>query len=234
MTDFTFVIPDPNSLISGGNSYNRQLIEAIHQIGGSVSHMTYDQFKSSDRTSTCHIIDSIYFDNIRNDGVVVPDGSIGLIHHLSSLYPLSEEVFEQVARPILKQFSAFLVSSQFTGSYLQAHGLDQPTVVVEPALKAIDRNTTPLSAKVNAIMVNNIVPRKGILPFLEALALEKVPPYYRIQIVGDLDGNTAYARMCMDTVRKDSLLNRTVQFSGAQDDHTVAKLYSRSNLFISS
>ncbi len=233
MTDFTFVIPDPSEFISGGNSYNRQLIDAIHQAGGAVTHMTYEQFKISIRTSSRHIIDTIYFENFRQDGVKVPDGSIGLIHHLASLYPLSEEVFKHVDLPVLRQLAAFVVSSQFTRSYLQSHGLDKPIIVVEPALKTAIRSAPHRTGKLNAIMVNNIVPRKGLLPFLEAIALEQIPPYYRIQIVGDLKSDADYAQACMETVLKDPLLKRTVQFLGSQDDLAVAKLYARSNLFIS-
>jgi len=234
MTEFTFVIPDPTGFISGGNSYNRQFIDAMHQFGGSVSHMTYDQFRTSPKGGTCHIIDTIYFENILRDRTSVPAGSIGLIHHLASLFPLSEEVFEQVDRPVLQQFAAFIVSSIFTRDYLRSHGLSQPVVVIEPAKKAINRSTTARTGKVNAIMVNNIVPRKGVLAFLETIAKEKIPPYYRIQIVGDLDSDAEYARACMHIVQNDSLLKRTIHFPGLQDDPTVTKLYARSNLFISS
>jgi len=65
------------------------------------------------------------------------------------------------------------------------------------------------------------------------MASERLPPHYRIQIVGDLKSDKEYSRACTEIVLKDPLLKRTVQFSGLQEDAAVAKLYSRSNLFIS-
>ena len=57
MTDFIFIIPDPSEFISGGNSYNRKLIHAIAQAGGSVQHMTYEQFKDIPSTPARHVFE---------------------------------------------------------------------------------------------------------------------------------------------------------------------------------
>lgn len=233
MPEFTFVIPEPADFISGGNSYNRQLVDAIHVEGGSVSHISYEQFKTSASDKTCYVFDTIYFESIQKDGLAVPSGSIGLIHHLESLYPLSEKVFALNDLPVLQKFAGFVVSSHFTKSYILSHGLDSPIVVIEPAFHVSKRSTIPQKGKLNALMVNNIVPRKGILPFLKALAYEKMPPYYRLQIVGDLNSDPAYARSCMEIVRQDSLLKRTVKFKGLQDDLTLKKMHEKSSLFVS-
>jgi len=195
--------------------------------------MSYEQYKANPTSQTRYIFDTLYFENIRRDRIVIPDGSIALIHHLISLYPFSAEIFENIDRPILQKFAAFITTSQFTKIYLRSYGIDKPIVVIEPALKTTISRTTPRAGKINAIMVNNIVPRKGVLPFLEAIVLEKIPPDYRIKIVGDMKGDSAYSKACTETVHNDPLLKRTVQFLGLQDDVIVTKLYSKSNLFIS-
>jgi glycosyltransferase involved in cell wall biosynthesis len=233
-----FVIPNPTDFISGGNSYNLKLIDAIHEVGGEVSHITYKQFRSTPVSTARYIFDTIYFEDMSSDDIALPDGAIGLIHHLSSLYPLSDEVFEKVDRPILQMFTAFVVSSQFTKEYLRSQGLNQPIAVIEPAKPDVDQ-ILPTNMrkepgpKIKAILVNNIVARKGVRELLEALARESIPPFYKIQIVGDMTIDQAYSKLCTDSVRDNPNLQKTVTFLGSQDDFTVSKLYSRSNLFIS-
>jgi glycosyltransferase involved in cell wall biosynthesis len=228
-----FIIPDPNAFPSGGNVYNKHLISALARKGIHISHSEFQPHVFLASTHTQYVFDSIYFNAVTNPSIQIPDNCIGLIHHLESLYPLSDAIFEKTEREILSGFSALLVTSNFTLEYLVQRGFDADSIcVIEPApmMETVER--VP-GEKVRALMLGSCIPRKGQLAFLEALATSTVPPYFKLTVAGSLTVDPTYARKCQELVLATPTLASCVRFIGAQDSNAIRQLYERSNLFIS-
>ena len=223
-----FVGPHPDTFISGGNSYNRSLIRALEQEGCEVL-LTDMPSKGLDGFS---LIDSIEFAKLTPHQI--PEQCISLLHHLPSLYPGPAFLFAECEKPILDSFTYHIVTSRFMVDFMISKGYSSSRIVcLEPVVKELNVQQSETTPKVNAIMLNNVIPRKGVLDFLLALAEQRLPPVYRITVVGDLEMDMQYASKCTDLVRSDKNLSRTVRFTGTQDNGSVRRLMSRSNLFIS-
>ena len=226
-----FCIPDPDSFISGGNIYNRHLLSALQNLGVTVRILSPAEINN--RSDCPLVIDSIYFDHIVSTSGGIPGNSIGLIHHLPSLYPIDPKLFRTVEVPVLKRFDKLIATSVFTRDYLASGGYDEGNIVVlEPVPEPVERRA-PNKGKLRALMLGSVEERKGALAFLKALRNAELPPDYEIRIVGNLQVSPGYARECLNLVRDDKNLSKTVSFLGSQDKKTIESLWARSNLFIS-
>ena len=173
--------PDPDAFVSGGNTYNRNLGGALREMGLAVaiSPLIPENPESGDLV----VVDSILFDKISPE-TKIGRNHIALLHHLESLYPLKADRFEQVERPVLSRFSRFIATSDFTRRYLQSRGFARERIIViEPVAPSLPIYQPPSTGKINALILANIVRRKGILEFLTALAAASVPPDYVLRIV---------------------------------------------------
>ena len=225
-----FVAPDPSEFISGGNIYNRNLIEALVARGCSVELMS--TLPAADEKYDCTILDSIYFNLIEK--APAPPNTFALVHHLGSLYPMSADRFETEDRPLLDKCDNYVVTSPFMQEFLTRKGyaLDSITMVEPVAPPLAKSNRAPVT-KVKAVMLNNLVERKGVLDFLTQLAKAEVPPYYTLRIIGSPDAEPEYSAACHELVRSNANLSKTVSFLGSQDDAGVKSVMQKSNLFIS-
>ncbi len=164
-----------------------------------------------------------------------------IVHHLESLYPpknwSSKDYFQQKEYPFLQQFNGFLTSSQFTADYLVANQLSQPKIVVLPAIDDLpkddfNRQTTPIKA----LLVANLVERKGILPFLEKLTtsfLLQSSDQLHIQLIGSAEIEADYAQKCITFLNKNPALQKIVNYKGQLSSVQLHSYYQESNLFIS-
>ena len=181
-----FLIPDTDSFVSGGNIYNKNLLAGLKAIGEKTAIINLECFekKVSIKTNDYLFVDSLFFSEIHKllKFNVLHSKKNLIVHHLTSLYPPKgincDTYFQQKEYPILKKMDGFVTSSQFTADYLSKKGLNQPKIIVPPALnfelpKIPKRKAFP----VHALVVANLVERKGILPFLKALKPAKFIPF---------------------------------------------------------
>ncbi len=170
-----------------------------------------------------------------------------IVHHLNSLYPpdgyTSNRYFEKVEKPLLEPFDGFLATSPFTKNYLQRNGISQPVLVVPPALSVFpislpDNSTihTRNTEAIRALIVGNLVKRKGILPFLKELSRncpDDLPDRLQITILGTTDIEPDYADQCIGFLQQHPTLRAAVRYGGALPQKEVYDHYRQANLFIS-
>jgi glycosyltransferase involved in cell wall biosynthesis len=82
-------------------------------------------------------------------------------------------------------------------------------------------------------MLGSVVPRKGQLAFLDALAQKPIGGAYQITIAGSLTVDKDYAKKCTDAILADATLRQHVKITGEQSATSIQTLYVKSNLFIS-
>lgn len=229
MTDCTFIIPDTNTFQSGGNLYNARLIEALKVLGYSVDSYELDAI-SQVNESKCYLVDSLHLTDIHLLNHL--ENKYLIVHHLESLFPSKGEdgraLFEQNERPLLEQFDGFLVTSTFTKHYLEAKGIDQAIHCILPGLDYSFASGTKRFDQVHAIMVANLIERKGILPFLEALQ-NKSNREWKLSLVGNIEMEQTYAHKCLNLINE----LEGVEYLGELPQKEVFELYEKANLFLS-
>ncbi len=228
-----FIIPDPESFPSGGNYYNRYLIQALLRLGVHVSHSAFQPNVLLSSPDTLYLLDSLFFEAVTTPDRQIPPGCFGLVHHLNSLWPLSTEYFAQREKPVLDHLSGYIVTSRFTRQYLSDRGIDAAHIhVIEPAprMQHIHRTADPV---VHALMLGSCIPRKAQLSFLEALAEDGPALNYSLTIAGSLTTDSVYARQCQRILKDNPLLQQSVRFAGEQQTAEIQRLYAEHNVFIS-
>ena len=233
-----FVIPDPEALQSGGNIYNRNLMEGMIDSGLNVEQADWNQFKelSSHFPEVLFFIDTLYMEQLIT--FELPSYAYLIVHHLESMYPpngwTSTAYFETKERPILQRFRGFLVTSHFTRQYLEQHGLgNYDIIVVPPALEVPRSGLRRTWWPIKAIIVGNLVERKGILPFLQALSdvsQEFWKSNLEIQLIGSTALEPTYASHCLELVAE---LNSIVSYKGVLSHQDTLAQLGEANLLIS-
>jgi len=241
----TFIIPDVNAFQSGGNIYNKHLIEGLIQCGCTPQVLSLTAFKAlNPKTLKGHyFFDTLYFTQLNNLFHLRHKNSqfFLIVHHLESLYPpkgyTQDTYFQEKEFPFLKQYDGFLTSSQFTANYLTTKHLFQPKIVISPAITYTPKQISPKkAAPINALMVANLVERKGVLPFLKKLAnpiLINENKNLTIHIVGSDKIETNYARKCLSIINDTPTSNQIVQYHGQLAPFQLKPFFENANLFIS-
>lgn len=238
---FYFVLPEDHHLPSGGNIYNKKLIEALRRAGHTVKTLSFSAYRQAikQKQPGCYWVDSLF---VRDIGTL-PAGktanikSFFILHHLESLHPpqgkSSDEIFAY-EQPALSFFDGFLATSTFSKKYLRSRGFLQPVVVVEPAQDPPTPQKPFQHDQVQALMVANIIERKGILAWLQHLRrAANVSDQFSLTIIGRTDMEPAYAKACKQEVISHPELRDKVFFTGALPHAEVLQYYTRCNLFIS-
>ena len=161
---------------------------------------------------------------------------------MESLYPpkgwTAQQYFLQKEKSFLTQFDGFLTSSQFTADYLAANHLNPSKIVILPAIDNLPANySSKKTPPIKALMVANLVERKGIFPFLERLQdsfLVNRPNQLQIQLIGTAAIEKGYAQQCLTLLKKNTLLCQIVHYRGQLSSEQLQTYYQASNLFISS
>jgi glycosyltransferase involved in cell wall biosynthesis len=236
-----FVLPDDREKPSGGNIYNRYLVEALEKLGQPVEICSLTRYREALEKGQPGIfgVDSLFVDALRGEQLKSAGiFSFFILHHLQSLHPpkgaSGDALFEREERQVLEQFDLILATSDFSRDYLRQKQLKLPVVVVEPALPDLPFEP-PLSADapLRGLMVANVVERKGILPFLQALlANGRVDDNFDLTIIGRQDMEPAYYQTCQ-TMVKNSFLSEKVRFQGALSHKETMLQYHRHHLLVS-
>lgn len=240
-----FVVPDMYSLPSGGNLYNAKLTDALKALEAPVAVIDWETFLDESREGTFWI-DTLYMNQWAKKSIRREGQTIGLlVHHLESLYPPegmdSEQYFETHEKAILEQFDAFLVTSPFTKEYLIRRGCAHcPIWVVPPGTEEHSTGARAAEEGLHAIMVANLIERKGILEWLRLLAAvedviesPKMGIDFQLTIIGSGELEPEYAATCHQLLTESEGLKGRVHLAGPRSHAEVMTAYSQSNLFVS-
>ncbi len=228
---------------SGGNLYNAQLIGALREQDIELEVMDFDTYLEARQQGLRGLfwIDTLFLDQFG----ALPQLAEGpmihglLVHHLESLYPpkgiASDEWYDQNEAAILSRFEWFLVTSTYTCKYLQQRGFaPEQIIVAPPALSFQPEWRKGDTEEMRALMVSNLVERKGVLPFLHGLAerCDRMGPY-SLTIVGSDEIEPEYAAACRDLLAQYPLLQQSVLLTGSLLPRKTQRYYRYSNLYIS-
>ncbi len=234
-----FVVPNPNSFQSGGNLYNAQLFHAIKEKVVDVQMIDFERFRieKEEAGNKFYFIDTLYLEEIRGLNSELKNCYL-IVHHLESLYPGegdSAAIFNEKEKPILKRFDGFLTSSGFTKQYLVGKGLtDKQFIVINPALSFQPKLRRKSGSSIKAIIIANLIERKGIYPFLKAIQKSNfLPKNCQIRIAGASKLEPDYAKKCLDLISSDKRLSKIIKYLDSCNSDQVQSLYLKSNLFIS-
>ena len=242
--DLTFVIPDVNAFQSGGNIYNKNLVLGLREINLHPSVMDLKAFQQRDAANLkgYYFFDTLYFKDLSK---IFPQKNEDchfflIVHHLESLYPPkgwdSATYFLENELAYLQKFDGFVVNSGFTALYLINKGLLQKKVFLPPAIDfELPQNKIKEIPPIKALIVANLVERKGILPFLQLV--EDSPIVHKknvtIQLVGSAILEKSYAEDCLEFIENHSDLKKIVSYHGEIGQEQVRKLYQEATFFIS-
>lgn len=241
-----FLIPDPTDFPSGGNLYNQQLMQALSAEGMEVQHIESKDLSnfSEFQPNSFLLVDTLYLDQISHFAVKQSNlTKILIVHHLDSLYPpsgwTSEAYFRQFEEKLLVLFDAWLCTSEYTKQYLISRKLITKRFIVIPP--AIGFNPTPIQQgkgkeKIKALLVANLVERKGILPFLKALVKvqkERWSDKLQITIIGNIILEPVYANECFGLLQTNPELNKIVALKGPLSHEETLAAYPKADFFIS-
>jgi glycosyltransferase involved in cell wall biosynthesis len=239
-----FVIPENHKLPSGGNLYNRFLIKTLKKRGIVFQILGIGQAQANIRSEQkCNYwVDTLCLEFIDHAvKLKIPDVAIFLIvHHLRSLEPDLDKAESTRERSkeqkILEAVTGFLVTSPFTKRVLQKRGLsEKPIFVVPPALCLSASKPKKKVLGFHGLMVSNLIPRKGILEFLEELdGIITENDDFQIKICGRFDIDPLYSRRCLDEIERKPLLRRSIKFLGPLSLARLRRIYESSSVFISS
>jgi glycosyltransferase involved in cell wall biosynthesis len=238
-----FVVPGATAGISGGNLYNRALLSACEQAGAAVASVELERAAERLRAAESGFfwLDTLYLESFEVLHAEPRSASLGLlVHYLPSLVDrsaaLSAEELTPDERLALARADGFIVTSAWMRDRVQClGGAHRPCLLVEPGRPEALAEMPPAPAEgVRAVLVANLVPGKGVLPFLGALARELTPSdRLELSIVG-APADPAYAARCQRAVAEDALLSARVRLLGGLVPDAALMHIARSNLLISS
>jgi glycosyltransferase involved in cell wall biosynthesis len=239
-----FVAPPFDGPPTGGTLYNAALVAALSRAGVPCTRVSIDEatrlFDSHEPARVW--VDSLYMDALPELAEHnVERHPLGLIvHYLPSLVDRGEvstgEDLSSSERAALSTARFFLATSGYMRDVLERAGADATRIaVVEPGVEVglgLSR-TRASGSDLRALVIANLVPGKGVLPFLEALlpVLSGGVPL-SLSIVGSLDQKPAYAAACRERVDRAALGSR-VQFLGPLSRAELARELEACDVLVS-
>jgi hypothetical protein len=236
-----FVVPDLDGPLTGGTLYNRELIAALSRAAFPARALDLASARRAfaEAWPGFYWVDSLYLELFSELRALTC--RVGLIlHYLPSLIASGGDLGQVCLSPseslALRSAHAFLAPSRFmSDAVARLAGSDRAALVVEPGRFA-DGVGAPVepSSGVEAVLVANLLPEKGVARFLAALADELVESdRLRLSIIGSSELDVRYAATCRDLVSEYPRLRERVVFEGALPPRRVVTRMSSKNLFIS-
>lgn len=244
-----FIQPESNDFVSGGNLYNRRLLEGLEHAGVAACALSADAALERLRAGApgTYWLDSLWlarFPELARARTAshAETQRLGLVlHYLPSLVAHGESVSESALsaaeRAALRGAELVLTSGNFmrhTAARLGARA--RAILVIEPGLPEAPRTRPPTpQAGVRAVLVANLVPGKGVEALLRALVFElQASDRFELRILGSRTLDRQCASACEAVVAAHPTLSARVEFLGEQPPADVARWLTRSNLFVSS
>lgn len=232
-----FLIPDPTAFVSGGNRYNAALRQALAAAG-----VACERVQPQDLTGiTWQPEDWLWVDTLyleQWEPLSIPARQGLLVHHLDRFF--SEKMPEQPAPAIavdepLAQFDAWLCTSPLARDLLVAGGLPADRVVsVPPGTQLQPQLPLPTMPPLRALIVSNAQPRKGLLPFFQALAeREETLGPLQITVAGQRGFDADYDQAIDAVLAAHPRLRLRVQWVLEPDAEQMGKLYRQHHLLVS-
>ncbi len=236
-----FVLPEGKDIPSGGHRYNRLLLAALAELGISYQRQTLSEWDQTEwKEGGIYWFDSLDLPSLpkTRHWPFCQSTSILIVHHLISLFPpegAPNTWFKQHELPLLQEFDGFLVTSKFTENYLLQQGIPKKKILTAPpGLEMKIPKQRTYSPGIQAVLVGNILPRKGILPLLDALdgGLAKESTF-QLKIIGSTTADPDYAQRCMRRIEGATFLKERVTVLGSLSFEEVCVAYQEANLFLS-
>jgi glycosyltransferase involved in cell wall biosynthesis len=228
-------IPDYKAFVSGGNVYNELLFNAItdNQV---FFHFDLNELPSFDKVDLV-FIDTLFMESFLSSSLRGEAKIILIVHHLESLYPAPGFDTERETA-LLNKFDGFLVSSDFTKSYLMEKGFSSDDIfVIRPISSTTFDGLRPVTnAPLKVLIVANLIERKGLIEFFEALEKElnskNEIPALEFNVAGGEAIDVDYARRLKAFIDHSSLKNQ-VEFYGEVEPFKMNELYKQNHILVS-
>ncbi len=237
--NITLVIPDPEAFISGGNIYNLHFLKALRTYDPGIKNIDFETFKNLEEAEKvdCYLIDTYYFEALKDYKGDLSSTYL-LVHLLESLNQEGEEqlaYFQNEEASVLNRFKGFMSTSHFTHAYLCSLGYeDKAHLILPPAISFQAIKKKKAVGKINALMVNNLMQRKGVLDLLEAIKkAELSADQFHLTIIGNETIEPEYASK-VKTILEDERLQDLAEYIGVLPHKEVREYYELANLYISS
>jgi len=231
-------MPSGSEEISGGNLYNRALVAALED-RASVTTMSAVEFSAASLGAGTYLVDTLDLKAAREVlGRRGPGQHFVLLsHHLPSLEPDLDSMHPslRLEQEVLGSFDAYVATGEFMQRWLEEKG-HGPVSLIEPRVQGTQQvSERPFEAPLRALMVCNLIPRKGVLAFLQALgsAIGTEPTELSVDIIGRSDLDAPYAKACFELVAASPTLSRCVRLLGSVAHEALAVHYQDANLFVS-
>jgi glycosyltransferase involved in cell wall biosynthesis len=207
VSDIDFVLPAGSEQASGGNVYNAELVRALGALAGAAGSgvpcvRTLEPADFTRRIAAgvpgTYCVDTLNF----REALVLADKTaeqraVLVVHHLPSLEPgiLPEDRALGLERDALPLFDAYLATSPFTAELLVRRGIARERIMtVEPGLPAVTLEPLVPEPPFRALLVGNLIRRKGVLELLHALGTTaSAEDPFEIDVVGRADLDPDYA-----------------------------------------
>jgi len=253
-----FLVPDIHDLQTGGNVFNRRIIEGLRpdrrkEVSRRPSRMRPEMDVrvvpwNPGETSVADLelsdADVVVADSLlaqHSEALRTVQGEhpavtlILLVHYLHCIDPRSSDTAVAAdERDTLNAVDAAITTSRFVRRALGEEGLSAERVkVVRPGLDERYRGAVPLRLGRDApriLTVANLLPEKGLQPFVQVLRdLQDLP--WTWTLVGDASLDPAYAAGVFRRLQSARLSDR-VTWTGAIAPEALRTQYDRADLFV--
>jgi glycosyltransferase involved in cell wall biosynthesis len=237
-----FIAPALGGPVTGGTLYNRELGAAL---AGSGCQIAVSELGSAELRRLLGEARRVWVDSLYLGALPelkrAASSPVGLVvHYLPTMVALGRAArpaeLSVVEQNALRAADVFLVTSDFMREALEPLvATPKPILVVAPGCYARLASAAPRSLLgLRALLVGNVVPGKGIEPFLRGLAESlRVDDKLRLSIIGSLDADRSYAEHCQRVVSESPTLAERVTWRGALSPGQALSELSEAELFIS-
>ncbi len=231
------VVPQGSNAVSGGNLYNKRLMDSLAK-GREFRRVYVRDWMKEQPTPATYIVDTL---NLAEFSELVRTRVPGqkfvlLVHHLASLEPGASDSSDgcMLETAMLPLFDGFIATSQYTADVLAEYGLGKRIFVGEPALEEVRSPVRELSWPPRVLMASNLIPRKGVLAFLQELSgCVSAEACFSLDIVGRTDMDRGYSSACAALVQHDALAKR-VRLLGPVGYRDMRAKFETADLYLSS
>jgi glycosyltransferase involved in cell wall biosynthesis len=236
--------PPHDGLRSGGHVYNTELIEAaaLREVPLSSRLVRRQEVgaRLRDTVVPFRLWDSLFLDNLAAGALSGTSAWGILLHYLPSENPTlpgaERARLAQIEARVIEHAERTIVTGQHLQSRIEQMQRRGPVFVCEPGISAAflaprDDLERRDSGMVEIVTVANLLPGKGLLEVLAALAtLDDVP--WRWHVIGSRTCDAVYTRRFEQEAQRLGL-DRRIAHHGGLDHASVVRAMDRADLFVS-
>lgn len=247
VNEVDFVLPVGSELASGGNVYNAELLRALAALeaAGAAGAPHVRALAPADFTrrisaggAGVYCVDTLNFREALVLAKKTPaQRALLVVHHLPSLEPgiLPEDRALALEREALPLFDAYLATSPFTADLLARRGIARERILtVEPGLPAVRLEPIVPEPPFRALLVGNLIRRKGVLELLHALGTTAAATdAFEIDVVGRADLDPDYAINIGRLITTVPALTQRVHWHAPVPYGEMGAFYANAHVFLS-